>query len=202
MKIFVENYDGGIERMCMDLGHEIVGEGDQRNLVIFSGGSDVWPGMYGEKPLPTTYYNSYRDHLCKQLFDNEVAANRPMIGICRGAQFLNVASGGLMWQDVDGHAIHGTHEATDDDDSTSQVTSTHHQMMRPSKDGLVITTANISTRKVSEKSARINVTNEPDIEVVWYPKTKCLCYQPHPEYSSQECLEHFLKLTTRFGFDL
>src|SRR5208283_3834355 len=176
------------------------------NLVIFSGGSDVWPGMYGEKPLPTTYYNSYRDHLCKQLFDNEVAANRPMIGICRGAQFLNVASGGLMWQDVDGHAIHGTHEATDDDDSTSQVTSTHHQMMRPSKDGQVITTAALSHKWQNDKETQVlplHIKNNGiDVEVVWYPKTKCLCYQPHPEYSSQECLEHFLKLTTRFGFDL
>lgn len=33
-----------------------------------------------------------------------------MVGICRGAQFLNVMAGGKMIQHVEGHAIHGTHE--------------------------------------------------------------------------------------------
>jgi gamma-glutamyl-gamma-aminobutyrate hydrolase PuuD len=162
---------------------------DDCDIVCFTGGEDVHPSLYGEVLLPRTYSNITRDKREVAIYHRCVEAGIPMVGICRGAQFLNVMNGGKLWQDVNNHGIYGTHPAQDYMyNKTVDVTSTHHQMMIPNVDeALVLMTASMSTMKWSEQG-RINLPNNEndDVEAVWYEDTKSLCFQPHPEMDEDD----------------
>lgn len=157
---------------------------DSFDAMLFTGGEDVTPFLYGEKKHRTTFNNMFRD-LREIGYVRDVDYTFPKVGICRGGQFLNVMSGGGMYQHVTDHT--GMHKmkikATDE---MIDVTSTHHQMMIPDPEmGLVIAQANVASRK--ETPSRVLNYNMKerafdDCEVVYYPHTNSLCYQPHPEY--------------------
>jgi GMP synthase-like glutamine amidotransferase len=145
---------------------------------IFWGGADLDPSFYGKE----------RSVRCGQSFINEdqellnnmsncIAAGIPVIGICRSAQALNVLNGGILVQHIDNHtrkhnlALYNKHKELTH--TCESVRSTHHQMMVAHKDGIILAKAN-------EPYEYKYVT-----EVVYYPKTKSLCIQPHPEWMEQ-----------------
>src|SRR5262245_24070299 len=75
-------------------------------IVFFCGGADVSPSLYGERPASRTLgVEVARDQQERELFLRARAANLPMIGICRGAQFLCVMAGGRLCQHLDGHCL-------------------------------------------------------------------------------------------------
>ena len=94
-----------------------------------------------------------------------------------------------MLQHIVGHATGCDHLLRDIPTGRSiMVSSTHHQMMVPNlKQGVIVADADVR----NEDSCDL-----PDVEVVSYPRTKCLCFQPHPEFFEQghECPEYFFEL--------
>ena len=69
--------------------------------LLLEGGSDVWPGSYGETPLrPEWTGDRVRDDYEKALTHAFVAAGKPVFGVCRGLQMINVAFGGTLYQDI------------------------------------------------------------------------------------------------------
>lgn len=69
--------------------------------VLFSGGADISPQHYGEEPLePRWQGDAVRDAYELRLVKAARQLHLPMLGICRGAQLLNVALGGTMYQDI------------------------------------------------------------------------------------------------------
>lgn len=74
--------------------------GDLDGLVL-QGGSDVSPETYGEKPLrPEWSGDAVRDRYEIELVKECRNQGKPVLGICRGAQLLNVAYGGTLYQDI------------------------------------------------------------------------------------------------------
>ena len=74
---------------------------DDLDGLILHGGSDVSPKSYGEEPLKPEWQGDYiRDQYEIELFQLFRAAGKPVLGICRGAQLLNVACGGTLIQDI------------------------------------------------------------------------------------------------------
>jgi putative glutamine amidotransferase len=68
---------------------------------VLSGGSDVWPGSYGESPLkPEWAGDRVRDEYEIALLRAFIDAGEPVLGVCRGLQVLNVAFGGTLYQDI------------------------------------------------------------------------------------------------------
>ncbi len=68
---------------------------------LFTGGQDVQPGFYGETPHPACgEVCPARDAMEAELFTLALQADKPVLGICRGIQFLNAALGGTLWQDL------------------------------------------------------------------------------------------------------
>jgi putative glutamine amidotransferase len=66
--------------------------------VVLSGGGDVSPFLYGEEPAPEVYdVDAKRDEWELALIA-AAAADFPVLGVCRGAQLLNVAAGGSLIQ--------------------------------------------------------------------------------------------------------
>ncbi|MGH8851016.1 MAG: gamma-glutamyl-gamma-aminobutyrate hydrolase family protein [Casimicrobiaceae bacterium] len=69
--------------------------------LLLMGGSDVCPETYGERALrPEWNGDRIRDDYEIALLRGFVAAGKPVLGVCRGAQIINVAQGGTLYQDI------------------------------------------------------------------------------------------------------
>jgi putative glutamine amidotransferase len=69
--------------------------------VVLQGGADVSPLTYGEKPLKAEWEGDrIRDMYEIDLLQEFVSAGKPVLGICRGLQLINVAFGGTLYQDI------------------------------------------------------------------------------------------------------
>lgn len=74
---------------------------DQLDGMLFSGGSDVDPGCYGEEREPECQPpNHARDAMELKLLEICLRRKMPVLGICRGCQIINVALGGTLYQDI------------------------------------------------------------------------------------------------------
>lgn len=195
--VFVEDTDYGIISMFEKAGWERVYKPEDADYVVFSGGADVSPSLYGQDVHKTTRYDSYRDEYCVALYEAARERGQSLIGICRGAQFLNVMNGGTMFQHVNNHTR--DHFLFDiDTERNIMVTSTHHQMMIPHKYAQVLAYAyGQSTQReyMVDGVVRADLGDNKDTEVVWYDN--CLCFQPHPEYGMKSCHDYFFELIER-----
>lgn len=79
----------------------ISGQIDQIQGLILSGGHDVDPHLYGEELLPKigTIWPA-RDQFDMKLLKLAEEKGIPVLGVCRGAQIINVAHGGSLYQDI------------------------------------------------------------------------------------------------------
>ncbi len=69
--------------------------------LILQGGADLAPESYGEQPLrPEWAGDRVRDRYELEVLNEFIAADKPVLGICRGAQLINVAFGGTLYQDI------------------------------------------------------------------------------------------------------
>lgn len=69
--------------------------------VLLSGGQDVHPSNYNEDNHPLLGTTSKeRDAYEMRIIQNAYQAKKPILGICRGLQLINVAFGGTLYQDL------------------------------------------------------------------------------------------------------
>jgi putative glutamine amidotransferase len=69
--------------------------------LILQGGADVSPRAYGEEPLrPDWAGDPVRDAYELELIHEFLELGKPILGICRGMQLINVALGGSLYQDI------------------------------------------------------------------------------------------------------
>lgn len=184
-----------VATMFLNAGWSGTKDFDKADLIVFCGGADISPRLYGEQQIKEVRHTDpERDSIEVQAFENARTLGIPMVGICRGAQLLNVLNGGKLFQHADNHLK--DHKVVDL--RTNEVwttTSTHHQMMRPNeKTALLVAAASddlgnlsslCSIKKASGLEIRPDKQNfKVDAEVVWYEKTMSLCFQGHPEFST------------------
>ncbi len=130
---------------------------DALDALVFTGGSDVDPELYGEEPHPETFgIHRLRDDAELALLRGALERDMPVLGICRGIQVLNVALGGDLHQhlpEVVGHEGHkhdppgefNEHEVEIEPETRlarvlgdrTHVMSHHHQGLRRLGEGLV-----------------------------------------------------------------
>ncbi len=123
--------------------------------LIFSGGADIDPDLYGQDPHPETRgVHPERDRGELALLEAALARDMPLLAICRGSQVLNIARGGDLLQhlpDVVGDEKHkhtpgtfGDHDVTLEEGTRlatmlgdhAPVKSHHHQGFGRIGDGL------------------------------------------------------------------
>jgi len=81
---------------------------DALDGLVLMGGSDVSPETYGETSLkPEWNGDRVRDQYEIGLLKAFMARSKPVLGVCRGAQVINVAMGGTLWQDIASQVPHG-----------------------------------------------------------------------------------------------
>ncbi|WP_026528063.1 gamma-glutamyl-gamma-aminobutyrate hydrolase family protein [Butyrivibrio sp. VCD2006] len=69
--------------------------------ILFTGGHDVSPSVYGEDKKSTCGATcEARDKMEGYLLEKCIADNKPLLGICRGIQFINAYLGGTLYQDL------------------------------------------------------------------------------------------------------
>jgi putative glutamine amidotransferase len=129
--------------------------------LVLPGGSDVAPESYGESALRAEWAGDrQRDLYEMDLVREFMKQNKPVLGICRGAQILNVALGGSLYQDINtqvpGSLIHrnweiyehNTHAVVVEPKSllatlhgglrTAKVSSIHHQAVKTLAPKLIV----------------------------------------------------------------
>ncbi len=173
MKVLIIGQDITVGRLFEESGHEVFYTGplvaercleviSTSDLMVFTGGEDVSPVLYGQRN--TNSFTSLDRDLREMIFYHAALANDvPMMGICRGGQFLNVMNGGTMIQDYPGHTR--DHSITYLGQEVF-ATSTHHQVM------------------VASPKADLWAFghSQEETEILYYSETMSMCFQPHPEY--------------------
>jgi putative glutamine amidotransferase len=162
--------------------------------LILTGGRDVDPASYGQRPHPATDApnddNRMRDAWEIALFNGAVRRGIPVLGICRGAQLINVALGGTLHQhlpDVLGHAHHQKGNAVFSTSSVRTVPGTrlaaligessdaqcyHHQAIDQVGTGLIVS-AQDSDGVI--EAVEIDPATSPDkwvVAVQWHPEER------------------------------
>lgn len=164
---------------------EIVPQMEMADLVVFTGGEDVDPVLYGELTHPYTSSNINRDTRELAEFDKAQSMGKHMIGICRGSQFLCVMSEGRLVQHQENP--HYTHPIKlQGRDGEIIITSTHHQAMYPydmpsDEYKLLGYTIGISSIHQDGRQQEMIGDKFPEAEICYFPKTKALGIQGHPE---------------------
>jgi gamma-glutamyl-gamma-aminobutyrate hydrolase PuuD len=155
---------------------------DALDGLVFSGGNDMEPGVYGADPHDATKgTNPERDRGELALLEAAIARDLPVLAICRGFEVLNVARGGDLVQhlpEVVGHEEHrevlgefSEHEVQVDPSSRigevrGAVKSHHHQGIGRVGDGL---------REVAwAKDGTVEGIEDPEkpflVGVLWHPE--------------------------------
>lgn len=171
--------------------HTLVDNISDADIVIFTGGEDVDPSLYGCARHHSTHSNINRDKQELAEF-KKIRPDQLVVSVCRGSQLMCVANGGKLIQNVTNHAIRSTHSIFESSSNKLyEITSTHHQMQYPfnlnSNDytTLFYTTDTYST--IYEGDGIDVPPYEPEI-VLYHKKNmpRCLAIQGHPEYMRKE----------------
>ncbi len=110
---------------CIWLALRLVGASPQRisvrhrgadpadlDALIVSGGNDIGPELYGGNELPKAKIDRERDSLEVYWIRQALRRKLPILGICRGAQLLNVVLGGSLIQDIRSLRVHTSNRAS------------------------------------------------------------------------------------------
>lgn len=157
------------------------------NLVILWGGADIDPSLYGEERTPQCGMTNKQSDL--QEFERIKAAiknKQPILGICRGAQLLNVFKGGKMIQHIPSQ---GGMKPIVDVQSGSEyfVMKAHHQVCIPER------------TKDLEIIAESRVDNTYIPEIMYWKDINAIGIQGHPEWTNdKEFIKYFSEVIKQY----
>lgn len=155
------------------------------NVVVFTGGSDVSPYIYGEEPDGARGCDPRRDEIELSIWNGAKTLDLPCVGICRGGQLLNVLNGGQMIQDIKPMLSGDVMMGNLNTDEELKVRVDHHQGM--------ISGENSETIGIYDLFCGQYYSYE-----IFYPETKDLCVQYHPEWGHEGTKQRFISLLERF----
>lgn len=152
------------------------------DLVVFTGGPDVDPGLYGKKPMDCISVDEDRDSSDIVAYLEAVYEGIPMFGICRGAQFLAVMNNFKLYQHVDNHQR--DHQMWDckNNKLLECVSSVHHQSVIPGPGLEVLGKAWKSANRWEDAETQVSGQKPNDVEAFFIRENCCVGVQGHPEY--------------------
>ncbi len=158
--------------------------------LILQGGADINPQTYGEEPLhPDWSGDRVRDAYEMELLHEFMEAGKPVLGICRGAQLINVAMGGTLFQDIAMQIeAAGAHVHPDYDRHSHAIewaSDSDLAKLYPGTQGGVVVSIHHQSIKTLGKGLRIEARSTPDevIEAIrLVGKPYVLGLQWHPEF--------------------
>lgn len=85
---------------------------EQADGIDITGGHDVEPVLYAASPEVEARYDKARDAFESFMIDAALERGLPLLGICRGAQLLNVRLGGNLFQELRSRRVHTSNRRT------------------------------------------------------------------------------------------
>lgn len=154
---------------------------DMADGLLLTGGADVEPARYGEQTLDACgepdFWRDAAEFAYARAF---IAAKKPILGICRGLQVLNVVLGGTLYQDLPSqlgveHPGGAVHEVAAREGSDLErlfgrrflVNSYHHQAVKELAPGLA--------------ADAVFAGDERIVEAFHHTELPIAAYQWHPE---------------------
>ncbi len=115
--------------------------------IVFSGGGDIDPAYWGAEPHPAIDVDVARDTSEMMLMKAALAADLPILGVCRGMQMMAVAAGGSLHQhlpDIIGHDRHRAAPGTDPLAADAAAFGRHDVVVRPGSDAYALLGAQLT----------------------------------------------------------
>jgi putative glutamine amidotransferase len=119
-------------------------------LVIFTGGEDINPVIYGHEVTFSYYINPGRDYAELKILEYALRTDKKVLGICRGHQLINAFLGGVLVQDLfwelgsehgSNHKLKPENGGSELTDLFTRVNSLHHQGVTKEGNGLFPTSS-------------------------------------------------------------
>ncbi len=161
--------------------------------LVLHGGADVSPNSYGEQPFEAIWEGDpVRDRMEIELIEAARELDKPILGVCRGAQILNVAFGGTLYQDINtqvpGSLVHRNADIYEKNSHTVRFTpgsyletlfgreiatinSVHHQAVKDLGEGLEIEARSVEDDIIEAFRVPSESLEDPWIwGVQWHPE--------------------------------
>lgn len=194
------NNCGGIAvpRYCPNVSTEYDG-------LILCGGNDINPSFYNEEINGAVNIDERRDSSEFKLVKAFIDAKKPIMGICRGCQLLNIAFGGTLHQDIENSKEHSSFSDYDlihpvvarknsfiselYDDSF-WVNSFHHQAINKLGNDLEVTMTASDGKTIEGIKHKIL----PVFGVQWHPERMCFSKRRNDTVDGKIIFEYFIKM--------
>lgn len=158
--------------------------------LVLQGGADVSPQTYSQMATrPEWIGDRARDMYELELLHEFIEAGKPVLGICRGCQLINVAFGGTLYQDIASEVPSAKEHVNDNYDSHRHVIqfpsgSTLAPMFAPQVVPIVNSIHHQAVRDLG-RDLTVEAMSEPDniVEAIRYRKAPFVMgLQWHPEF--------------------
>lgn len=172
------------------------GDANCCDALLLPGGGDLEPWRYGQSDQGSRSLQPERDEAELKLLNQFVQMRKPVLGICRGLQVINVFFGGTLIQDLPGHSAVGGadryHRVRTGDSmlqgmfgETMIVNSAHHQAID----------------RVGETLIPIQWAADGTIEAVRHNELPIWAFQWHPERMKTEIRNRLFQVWMRSGWN-
>lgn len=167
------NYVKALQFCGADVCREISADCD---ALLLPGGGDIDPSFYGQENRGSVGIKEDRDRREAEAFRLFLSLEKPIFGVCRGAQLINVLLGGTLHQDITGHRQDGNDELRHGSRTVDPlllslyggsfiVNSTHHQ----------------SVDRLGEGLRAVQWADDGTIEAIRHDSLPIFAVQWHPE---------------------
>ena len=174
--------------------------------LVLPGGRDINPARYGQENKGSMYISDELDELQLSVLDNFVKTGRPVLGICRGYQLINVYFGGTLIQDIAWKERHTYSKETGDKVHRSYAkegswiaelygteffhNSAHHQAVDKCGEGLEI----VSRCPDDGIAEAFRHTQKEIYGVQWHPERMCLAHERNDTVCGFSIFQYFCRV--------
>lgn len=194
------NNCGGIAvpRYCPEVSNEFDG-------LILCGGNDINPSYYNEEINGAVNIDEKRDYSEFKLVKAFIEAKKPIMGICRGCQLLNVAFGGTLYQDIENskehssfsdydliHPVMAIHSSFISElyGNRFWVNSFHHQAINELGNGLEVTMTASDSKTIEGIKHKVL----PVFGVQWHPERMAFSKRRNDTVDGRIIFDYFVKM--------
>ncbi len=180
------------------------------DALLLCGGNDIDPARYGRPLAGSRSLDLERDASEMRLFSAYFEAGKPIFGVCRGMQLVNVALGGTLCQDIESTPVHlsgedfyAAHPITSEEGCVLDrlygrrfsVNSSHHQAVEQPGAGLRIT-----ARSEEGVIEALEHESRPVLAVQFHPERMCESEAREDTVDGLPLFRYFLSLIGRGTF--
>ena len=176
--------------------------------LILCGGADMHPSYYGEEICGSVGMDLARDEAEVALLQAYATAGKPILGICRGHQLINVFFGGSLYQDIAESELHKRQNDKDNAHVVSavegsilaelygesfSVNSAHHQAIKELGAGLRAT-----AYWNGQYIEAIEHGGLPILAVQWHPERMCFKNKREDTVCGADIIKYFVDLCASY----